>query len=104
MNDLVTRLGLTTMFEEGLFTIATHTIGMVEGGPALISTERWAMELTYAPDGLSTRTSANYYTWDISVADPHYSTYLVQTVPVPAAVWLFGSGLLGLFGMVRRNI
>ena len=27
----------------------------------------------------------------------------VQTVPVPAAVWLFGSGLLGLIGMARRK-
>jgi hypothetical protein len=27
----------------------------------------------------------------------------VSAVPVPAAVWLFGSGLLGLVGMARRN-
>ncbi len=27
----------------------------------------------------------------------------VQAVPVPAAVWLFGSGLLGLLGMARRR-
>jgi hypothetical protein len=27
----------------------------------------------------------------------------VQTVPVPAAAWLFGSGLLGLVGMARRK-
>lgn len=27
----------------------------------------------------------------------------VSTVPVPAAVWLFGSGLLGLIGMARRK-
>ena len=27
----------------------------------------------------------------------------VSTVPVPAAVWLFGSGLLGLVGMARRK-
>ena len=27
----------------------------------------------------------------------------VQTVPVPAAVWLFGSGLLGLVGIARRK-
>ena len=26
----------------------------------------------------------------------------VSTVPVPAAAWLFGSGLMGLFGMARR--
>ena len=27
----------------------------------------------------------------------------IQAVPVPAAVWLFGSGLLGLVGVVRRK-
>lgn len=27
----------------------------------------------------------------------------VSNVPVPAAVWLFGSGLLGLFGIARRK-
>lgn len=32
------------------------------------------------------------------------STYLtVSAVPVPAAVWLFGSGLLGLVGVARRK-
>jgi hypothetical protein len=33
---------------------------------------------------------------------PSHSLY-VQTVPVPAAVWLFGSGMLGLLGMARRR-
>ena len=28
----------------------------------------------------------------------------MSTVPVPAALWLFGSGLFGLVGMARRNI
>lgn len=28
---------------------------------------------------------------------------LGAVVPVPAAVWLFGSGLLGLFGIARRK-
>jgi len=27
----------------------------------------------------------------------------VSAIPVPAAVWLFGSGLLGLIGVARRN-
>ena len=27
----------------------------------------------------------------------------VSSVPVPAAVWLFGSGLLGLVGLARRK-
>ncbi|RLA03523.1 MAG: hypothetical protein DRQ45_02715 [Gammaproteobacteria bacterium] len=29
--------------------------------------------------------------------------FTVDAVPVPAAVWLFGSGLLGLIGMARRK-
>lgn len=28
---------------------------------------------------------------------------VIPQVPVPAAVWLFGSGLLGLFGLLRRR-
>jgi len=31
------------------------------------------------------------------------SSTSVSTVPVPAAAWLFGSGLIGLVGMARRN-
>ena len=30
-------------------------------------------------------------------------SFTVTTVPVPAAVWLFGSGLLGLIGIARRK-
>jgi hypothetical protein len=29
--------------------------------------------------------------------------YAVSSVPVPAAIWLFGSGLLGLIGVARRK-
>lgn len=29
--------------------------------------------------------------------------FLVRAVPLPAAVWLFGSGLLGLIGVARRK-
>ena len=28
---------------------------------------------------------------------------IVSTIPIPASVWLFGSGLLGLVGMARRK-
>ena len=40
-------------------------------------------------------------------ADLYFSTYyddtFVSSVPVPAAAWLFGSGLLGLVGVARRK-
>ena len=33
----------------------------------------------------------------------YWTTLSVSAVPVPAAVWLFGSGLLGLVGVARRK-
>jgi hypothetical protein len=101
VKNLVDRMGATVMFEPGEFPVATHVVGMIDAGPADFPDERWAMELTYAPDELSTRTSANFYTWNIAAADHHYSSYLVQAVPLPATVWLLGSGLLGLFSYSR---
>jgi hypothetical protein len=32
-----------------------------------------------------------------------YAWFMVSTVPVPAAFWLFGSGLFGLIGIARRK-
>ena len=42
------------------------------------------------------------YTWPTNVP---YIQELVQitSVPIPAAVWLFGSGLIGLIGIARRK-
>ena len=41
------------------------------------------------------------------LGDADYDDMLVRAefspVPVPAAVWLFGSGLLGLIGAARRK-
>lgn len=38
-------------------------------------------------------------------ADPfhQFDNIVVNTVPLPAAIWLFGSGLLGLLGVTRRR-
>ena len=38
----------------------------------------------------------NLFAWAVQSGD-------VSAVPVPAAVWLFGSGLLGLIGVARRK-
>lgn len=40
-----------------------------------------------------------WYVWAVRDGD----VAAVSTVPVPAAVWLFGSGLVGLIGVTRRK-
>ena len=37
-----------------------------------------------------------YYAWAVRSGD-------VSAVPVPAAAWLFGSGLIGLLGVAKRK-
>ena len=44
----------------------------------------------------SFNTAVSNYSWAVHDGD-------VSAVPVPAAVWLFGSGLIGLVGFVRRK-
>jgi hypothetical protein len=39
-----------------------------------------------------------------SFGSGHYGLEITSTVPVPAAAWLFGSGLIGLLGAARRRI
>lgn len=45
-------------------------------------------------------------TWDAGIFDGQdlsHITIYTKVVPVPAAVWLFGSGLIGLAGIARRK-
>ncbi|MGB5259520.1 MAG: hypothetical protein WBO34_03245 [Gammaproteobacteria bacterium] len=44
--------------------------------------------------------TANQPVWDIRIDN---LSYTVNAVPVPPAIWLFGSGLLGLLGAARRK-
>ena len=38
-----------------------------------------------------------------SIGGPGLDTLSVSTVPLPATIWLFGSGLVGLIGLSRRK-
>lgn len=55
--------------------------------------------------GAPTNTPFEFFGFSLqSVNGNVVSTDIVNTaVPVPAAVWLFGSGLLGLVGVARRR-
>ena len=38
-----------------------------------------------------------------SILMPAWAVHSGDVIPIPAAVWLFGSGLLGLVGVARRK-
>ena len=63
--------------------------------------------LVNAPAGAFDPNALGEYNFGISVGQSGWGVENVrmdvQVVPVPAAVWLFGSGLLGLVGMARRK-
>ena len=65
------------------------------------------VDLATLPSGFSATTPIELY-FDNSSFQLNGTTVLTadfgfQAVPVPAAVWLFGSGLLGLVGVARRK-
>ena len=37
------------------------------------------------------------------IKDGEIHAFYIQAVPIPAAIWLFGSGLIGLIGLARRK-
>jgi len=60
-----------------------------------------------APGGVFDPNAIGNYQFAIQVSGGGFNLETVamevQTVPIPAAVWLFGSGLLGLVGIARRK-
>lgn len=55
----------------------------------------WVFNMFYGYQDGYNKTSNNY-AWAVQSGD-------VSAVPVPAAVWLFGGGLIGLAGIARRK-
>jgi hypothetical protein len=60
-----------------------------------ISNNAWFFGFGDGVQATTSKTNQNY-TWAVRPGD-------VSAVPVPGAVWLFGSGLIGLLGLKRRS-
>jgi hypothetical protein len=85
-------------------TIATYTEGVAT---TVVDSTSVAMSLARIPDGVDINNNfADFTTGCLTPGSPNIGgtgNCSVNTVPIPAAVWLFGSGLLGLAAVARRR-
>ena len=77
-------------YGDGTLTQADNTLTGYEGHGA-IQFDGWITSISWSND-------ANELWHGFT-----FGTTEIQPVPIPAAVWLFGSGLLGLIGVARRK-
>lgn len=116
---------LTKADGDGTFDLNTDSSGNILQWFVAVGTNRLTHEnvgdrsgfllITANVDGVSVIDQAEFYecvnnsfgycidtNFDARVSG-NYGTWSVSSVPIPAAVWLFSSGLLGLVGMARRK-
>jgi hypothetical protein len=75
----------------------------IDGTPSLVS--YWVIvDTATAPTGFTATTPTSIlYSGVFGGDEITDADFGFKAVPVPAAIWLFGSGLLGLLGVARRN-
>ncbi len=99
---------------------STESLTLALTGTNFLTIEGWSFELTslnivdqnsglLTLDGTGILTGGNFeatnaiWTFSSSSLTGYSMSIATAVVPVPAAVWLFGSGLLGLVGIARRK-
>jgi hypothetical protein len=105
--DIVALLGNTlneydSSYDYGVLGITADT--RPTSDPAFAKNRMGAFH--YSPSNEMYYNASDYEITSVDVANIYLGSYLVAdttTVPVPAAAWLFGSGLLGLIGVARRK-
>ncbi len=86
-NYCLTNTGPFSNIQSGIYWSAT------EYAPS--PTSAWVFSMDFGNQGFNVKTVTNY-AWAVQSGD-------VSAVPVPAAAWLFVSGLVGLVGFARRK-
>lgn len=73
-------------------------------GNGLVGSAIITLDYNYLPFSPGTGYPGQEFAWKfMGIDDVTYATAGNSAVPVPAAVWLFGSGLIGLVGLARRQ-
>ena len=86
---------ILTSDDPDLALFPTLQSGVYWSGTEFDSNFAWDFDFNNPSQGLVIK-DFNRYSWAVHAGN-------VGAVPVPAAVWLFGSGLLGLIGVARRK-
>jgi len=91
----------------GHFILGAVTAGSGTWDNFTVNTDSWDLSLATCPaticsNGPRAYVDADFLNGGSQVADLS-NVRAFSVVPVPAAVWLFGSGLLGLVGVARRK-
>jgi len=73
-------------------------LSFVNNDGAILNLHPCLSAIGWCGGGVSAHTSLG----GVQLTNSTYGTD-VSAVPVPAAVWLFGSGLIGLVGLVKRK-
>lgn len=90
---------VTNFFTVGGWTLNLGTLTIVDQTAATLNLAGMG---TLTGNGFDA-TDVNWSFSSSSVTSYSMTVSSVSPVPVPAAVWLFGSGLLGLVGIARRK-
>lgn len=91
-------------YEGAFFATAGSALGLLSQDIGVAESSLDVLGLSLQLQG--TGTNYNDFTWTGPIASTFGSVntgQVITAVPVPAAAWLFGSGLLGLIGVSRRK-
>lgn len=91
-------------YSDYLMSISPNSTYYTNEGPAPLAATDQSLGLGYDIDGNYVGSPFDGIKGLINIGSGNSLTVTeVSTVPVPAAAWLFGSGLIGLVGMARRK-
>jgi hypothetical protein len=96
------------LYVNSVLTLITNTptasgFASTDADAAFASTDFSSESIVLGPGSYSIDIYLAILSPDNPFAGVSVSAIELQSVPVPAAIWLFGSGLLGLIGIARRK-
>ena len=92
--------GSTTDLVDGAFELFAG--GASSSSMGVITTDDW-VTFTWTTTLDAGLIDVGLRTTDLATYSIAFDNFSITAVPVPAAVWLFGSGLIGLIGVARRK-